>query len=47
MELYIIEPEEGLCNYLRCVFSFHNYCKKYNKKLIVIWKITKYCPGFF
>lgn len=46
-EVYCIEPKYGLCNYLRVVFSYLLYCKKYNKNLVVIWNITDECPGFF
>jgi hypothetical protein len=43
----IIYPKGGLCNKLRCLFSYYLACKKNNKKLIVIWDITEECPGFF
>lgn len=46
-EVYCIEPRYGLCNYLRVVFSYLLYCKKHNKKLVVIWTVTDECPGFF
>ena len=44
--IYII-PTGGLCNYLRVVFSYNEYAKSINKKLTVIWNVTKECNGFF
>jgi len=43
----IIYPTNGLCNKLRVTFSYYQYAKSQNKKLIVIWPITIECAGFF
>ena len=47
MENVVIHARGGLCNKLRCLFSYYLYCKKENKQLIVIWEITQSCDGFF
>jgi hypothetical protein len=44
---YIIFPIGGLCNRLRVIFSYFQYCKEINKKLIVVWKNDDKCNGFF
>lgn len=44
--IYII-PTDGLCNYLRVVFSYNKYAKSINERLTVIWRITGACNGFF
>lgn len=46
-DIFCIKPRYGLCNYLRVIFSYLLYCKKHNKKLVVIWNVTDECPGFF
>ena len=40
-------PTGGLCNYLRVIFSYYEYAKTINCKLIVVWKKTNACNGFF
>lgn len=47
MDYIVIKPRGGLCNYLRVIFSFYNYAKSKNLLLIVIWKKTGLCNGFF
>lgn len=47
MNYIIIKPRGGLCNYLRVIFSFYNYANSKNLLLIVIWKKTGMCNGFF
>ncbi len=42
-----IIPEDGLCNYLRVVFSYYKYTRENNLKLNVIWIKTDSCPGYF
>ena len=45
--MYVIHPRGGLCNYLRVVFSYYIKARKLNQELVVIWKITSECNGFF
>ena len=45
--MYVIKPNGGLCNYLRVVFSYYIKARKLNQELVVIWKITSECNGFF
>jgi hypothetical protein len=47
MSTYVIQPGGGLCNYLRVVFSYLQHCKATGKQLIVIWRPSHHCPGFF
>ena len=42
-----IYPTGGLCNYLRVVFSYHEYAKSISSTLTVIWIKTDACPGYF
>ena len=42
-----VQPTGGLCNYLRVIFSYYKKAKEENKKLVVIWNITKACNGYF
>lgn len=42
-----IKPTEGLCNYLRVIFSYNQYARDEGKKLYVIWRVTNYCNGKF
>ena len=42
-----IKPTGGLCNYLRCVFSYYEYARSINSELTVIWVQTRACPGYF
>jgi len=42
-----IYPTGGLCNYLRVVFSYHEYTKSISSTLTVIWIKTAACPGYF
>ena len=42
-----IQPGGGLCNYLRCVFSYYEYARSINSELTVIWVQTRACPGYF
>jgi len=42
-----IQPGGGLCNYLRCVFSYYEYARSINSELTVIWVQTRECPGYF
>jgi len=42
-----IQPTEGLCNYLRVIFSNYEYTRKNNLELNVIWIKTNACPGYF
>ena len=44
---FVIQPGGGLCNYLRVTFSYVQLCKKTGQSLIVIWRPTGHCPGFF
>ena len=46
-DIYVIKPSGGLCNYLRVIFSYYQYAQKINKKLVVIWTVTRFCNGFF
>jgi hypothetical protein len=43
----IIRPVGGLCNYLRVIFSYYEYTKSINCKLVVIWYKTEECNGYF
>lgn len=43
----IIHPICGLCNYLRVVFSYYQKALKDNEELVVIWRKTAECPGYF
>jgi len=45
--MIIIQPGGGLSNYLRVVFSYNEYAKSINSKLLVIWKVTESCNGYF
>jgi hypothetical protein len=45
--MIVIKPTGGLCNYLRVVLSYYEYAKSINQKLIVIWKKTDACNGYF
>lgn len=45
--MFVIKPLGGLCNCLRVVFSCYSYCKEKNLDLVVIWKVTSACNGFF
>ena len=45
--MYVIHPRGGLCNYLRVVFSYYIKARELNEELVVIWKITSECNGFF
>ena len=44
---FVIQPTAGLSNCLRVVFSYYYFAKKHNLHLIVIWKVTSACNGFF
>ena len=44
---FVIQPTAGLSNCLRVVFSYYYYAKSQNLHLIVIWKVTSSCNGFF
>jgi len=37
----------GLCNKLRVVFSYNQYAKILNKKLVIIWSKSEQCTGLF
>ena len=43
----VIEPLYGLCNRLRVVFSWHKYAKARGESLVVVWKPTNSCNGYF
>jgi hypothetical protein len=43
----VIHPEGGLCNMLRVVFSYLKEARKQKRRLIVIWKQTDECQGWF
>jgi len=45
--MIVVEPIGGLCNYLRVVFSYYQKAIKDNEELVVVWKKTESCPGFF
>lgn len=45
--MIVVEPIGGLCNYLRVVFSYYQKAIKDNEELVVVWKNTESCPGFF
>ena len=47
MDIIKINPINGLCNYLRVIFSYYHYAKIQKKKLQVFWHITKNCVGYF
>ena len=46
-DYFCIKPTGGLCNRLRVIFSWNDYAKKQQKKLIVFWSVTCECPGVF
>ena len=37
--MIVIEPSHGLCNRLRAIKSAMNLAKKYNQKLVVLWRV--------
>lgn len=43
----VIEPIGGLSNRLRCIFSYLTEAKLKGETLIVIWKLSDACPGYF
>ncbi len=45
--MIVIKTHGGLCNRLRCVFSFYQLSLELKKKLYVIWTPQYDCPGFF
>lgn len=45
--MIIIEPEGGLCNYLRVIFSYYKYANSLNTELSVVWNETSHCNGHF
>jgi len=45
--IIVVEPIGGLGNMLRVVFSYHKVAQRDNKTLIVIWKKSDACNGFF
>lgn len=42
-----IRPKGGLCNKLRFTFSYYYEAKRLNKHLVVLWEVSRECPGFF
>ena len=50
MKTIVIKPEGGLCNRFRFIFSFIRRLIDKNKlnkrKLIILWTLTDYCPGY-
>lgn len=42
-----IKISEGLCNRLRTIYPFAQYCEENNYKLNVIWPINKYCSSSY
>jgi hypothetical protein len=47
MDSLIVKALGGLCNKLRVTFTYHEKAKSENNKLIIIWTVDQYCPGFF
>ena len=45
--MIVIKPVGGLSNYLRVVLSWYSYARSINSKLVVIWRVTSACNGFF
>jgi len=45
--MIVINPIGGLCNYLRVIFSYYRMAVEKNEKLVVIWRQTDVCTGFF
>ena len=45
--MIVVRPEGGLCNYLRVIFSWLLYTRSKNERLIVLWKVTDACPGWY
>jgi hypothetical protein len=43
----VVVPTEGLCNRLRVVFSYYMKAKSEGRPLVVIWKPSAECNGFF
>lgn len=43
--VFILQVSAGLCNRLRAMFSYYQYCKSVNQKLVVIWIPDIQCPG--
>ena len=42
-----IEATGGLCNRLRVILSYYQYCNNVNKKLMIYWPINHVCNGNF
>ena len=46
--IHVIKPQGGLGNRLRVITSYYlKYIKDQNNNLIVIWKLDRFCNGFF
>jgi hypothetical protein len=45
--MIVIVPGSGLCNRLRCMFSYLKKARTENKKLTVIWDPCIACNGYF
>lgn len=47
MQEFIIQPTSGLCNRIRTIFPFLEYCKLNGRILVVYWKLDSFCNGLF
>ena len=45
--MLVIEPRQGLSNYLRVVFSYYKKACELNQELVVIWSVTSEYNCFF
>jgi len=43
----IVHPTGGLCNKLRVTLSYLDFARRNNTHLVVIWKKSSACPGYF
>ncbi len=45
--MIVVQPTCGLCNYFRVFLSYYRKAIQNNDKLVVIWRKTEECPGYF
>lgn len=45
--MLVVKAIGGLCNRLRTLFSYNQYAKFLNKKLVFIWNKNEQCTGLF